>query len=367
MFGFAEGRSLALMVELFLKSSIVLAAAMAGAGLLRRRSASLRHFWLSICLVGLAFLPALSVFSPGWSAHWLPDWASMRPASHAGTAGAVTGTEGSPTGFPGELGMQGAALGRRAEGAGTSRPSAGLFGLRPVLPALWLVGMLVILSRLVGGLWGVRRITREGEVLDDPAWKRLLQRFMSAVRLNRNVSIKAHPQVLVPLTWGVRRPVVIMPSGTSAWPEDARSAALFHELSHVKRGDFLVMLFVRLSLAVFWFNPLFWVAYKMLKGEQEKACDELVLKAGIRPSTYAENLLSIVRSVRLMRSPLAAFPGVLGMFGRSQLRERLLVILGQKTAFKEVQHENQSGCHGNGFSRGGLHRPGPAAGGFGES
>jgi beta-lactamase regulating signal transducer with metallopeptidase domain len=340
MAGFTETSGLGLICELFIKSSVVLAAAILCRGALRRRSASLRHFVLSIFLVGTASLPALTIFSPGWHSPWLPDWASMRPASQAGTAGAVTGTEGSITGFPGEPGMEGAALGRRAEGAGTSRPSAGLFGLRPVLaavlPASWLAGMLVILSRLVLGLWGVRQITREGHALDDPAWRRLLLRFLSAVRLSRAVEIKAHPRVLVPLTCGFRRPVVIMPSETSAWPEDARSAALFHELSHVKRGDFLVMLFVRLSLAVFWFNPLFWVAYKMLKDEQEKACDELVLKAGIRPSTYAENLLSIVRSVRLTRSPLAAFPGALGMFGRSQLRERLLVILGRKTAFKEV-------------------------------
>ncbi|OGD19748.1 MAG: hypothetical protein A2W03_13520 [Candidatus Aminicenantes bacterium RBG_16_63_16] len=109
------------------------------------------------------------------------------------------------------------------------------------------------------------------------------------------------------------------------------------------------MLLVRLSLAVFWLNPLFWVAYKMLKNEQEKACDELVLKAGIRPSTYADNLLSFIRSVRLTRSPLAVFPGVLGMFGRSQLRERLLVILGQKMAFKEVGMKTKVAVSGLAF------------------
>ncbi len=61
-----------------------------------------------------------------------------------------------------------------------------------------------------------------------------------------------------------------------------------------------------------------------------------MIRAGIRPSTYADNLLSFIRSVRPARSPLAAFPGVLGMFGRSQIRERLLAILGRKTVFKEV-------------------------------
>ena len=332
--GFAEMNSPGLICELFIKSSIVLAAAILCCGLLRRRSAALRHFVLSISLVGLVLLPALSVFSPGWRASWLPAWASMKLEQLPGTGAAAADH------LPAEPGMAGGTLSLLVEGAGGpdpgDRPGGFPAALSVALAALWLAGMVLVLARLAAGLWGARRITREGEALDDPVWRRLLRRFVSAVRLRRTVEIKAHPQVPVPVTWGFRRPVVIMPAATGGWSEDARSAALFHELSHVKRGDFLVMLFVRLSLAVFWFNPLFWVAYKMIKDEQEKACDELVLKAGIRPSTYAENLLSIVRSVRLMRSPLAAFPGVLGMFGRSRLRERLLVILGRRTAFKEV-------------------------------
>ncbi len=340
MSGFAGGRVLILIVELFIKSSIILAAAMLGAGLLRRRSASLRHFLLSICLVGLAVLPALSVFSPGWQAPWFPSWAAVTSSSRSGLpeTAVLTGRTGLDLGG-------GPALGRGAVDLQPDGPVAlprpkGVLVFRTVLatflPALWLAGFVLILGRFLAGLSGIRRITREGEVLDDPAWKRLLERFISTVRLTRPVEIKAHPQVIVPLTWGFRHPVVIMPDGTSDWTEETRSSAFFHELSHVKRADFLVMLPVRLSLAVFWFNPLFWVAYRMLKNEQEMACDELVLKAGIRPSTYADNLLSFVRSVRLTRSPLAVFPGVLGMFGRSQLRDRLLAILGQKMAFKEV-------------------------------
>jgi len=340
MAGFAEGRCLALIVELFVKSSIVLAAAILCSGLLRRRSATLRHFLLSVFLVGLACLPVFSVFSPGWHVPWLPDWAAAKIGPDAGEGAGTVGAGLVITDLRGEPGKERASLDPRAGEPGApylnTGPSRFRAALASVLPGLWLAGLVLILARLMAGLFGVRRVTREGEALDDSAWKRLLLRFISAVRLKREVEIKAHPQVLIPLTWGFRRPVVIMPCGTGAWTEDARSSALFHELSHVKRGDFLVMLLVRLSLAVFWFNPLFWIVYKMLKNEQEKACDELVLRAGIRPSTYADNLLSFVRSVRLTRSPLAVFPGVLGMFGRSQLRERMLVILGRQTAFKEV-------------------------------
>ncbi len=339
MGGFAEFRSLGLIVELFLKSSVVLAAGMLVSQLLSRGRASLRHFLLSLSLVGLAFLPALSVFSPGWHAPWLPDWTVARPELEAG-AGVHSSAAGRPVPE-----LRGEAKAERSVNElrrSNAEPSGmrGQFGLRSVLGAglsvLWLAGLVLILARLAAGLYGARRLTREGREFEDSAWQRLFHRFVYAVRLKRRVDIKAHPEVIVPLTWGFRRPVVILPEGARDWTEDERSSALFHELSHVKRGDFLVMLFVRLSLAVFWLNPLSWVAFKMLKKEQEKACDELVLKAGIRPSTYANNLLFFKSSVRSVRSPLAALPGVLGMFGRSEFRERVLVILGRKMAFKEV-------------------------------
>lgn len=340
MGGFAGCRTLGLFIELFLKSTILLSAGMLGARLLRRRSASLRHFLISLSLVGLAFLPAFSVFVPGWHARWLPGWAAAASQPAPVTRIAAAGTDRAAPGAPGDPGTDRAAVGlseTRAVGPRSgSTPFGSLSFLASGLAVLWVAGLVLILARLTAGLCGVRRLTREGTALEDSAWQRLLSRFLSTVFLSRKVDIKAHPEVIVPLTWGFRRPVVIMPDGAKGWTEDERSSALFHELSHVKRGDFLVMLLVRLSLAVFWLNPLCWIALKMLKSEQEKACDELVLRAGIRPSTYAHNLLSFKRLAQSTRSPLAVLPGVLGMFGRSEFRERLLVILGQKMAFKEV-------------------------------
>jgi uncharacterized coiled-coil protein SlyX len=125
-----------------------------------------------------------------------------------------------------------------------------------------------------------------------------------------------------------------MPGQYRKWSDDQRSSALFHELSHVKRSDFLVMMLSRLSCAVYWFNPLSWLAYKKLKKEQEKACDELVLKAGIKPSTYAATLLAIKKSGELRWNPPTA---VLGAVGNSQLNERLNAILKQKLNLMEVK------------------------------
>ena len=128
--------------------------------------------------------------------------------------------------------------------------------------------------------------------------------------------------------------MILLPAGAGDWAETERSAALFHELSHIKRADYVFLLLVRLSLALFWWNPLCWIAYARIRREQEIACDELVLRAGIKPSTYAAGLLAFRRSAGLRWNPSAALPGLLG---RSSFQERLAAILKHKQIVKEVK------------------------------
>ena len=194
----------------------------------------------------------------------------------------------------------------------------------------------MLLLRLAAGLFGAFRLTREGAPIRDPRWRVLLERFLAAIHLRREVRLKSHRDVLIPLTWGFMKPVVLIPEGHQAWTEEQRSSALIHELSHVKRLDFLVMMFVRVSLAVFWFNPLSWAVFRRLKKEQEAACDEGVLRAGIKPSTYAANLLFFKTTAGSRLGHFAALVGLFG-FGKSGFNERLAAILRQKWVFQEVK------------------------------
>ncbi|MCX6574773.1 MAG: M56 family metallopeptidase, partial [Candidatus Aminicenantes bacterium] len=200
--------------------------------------------------------------------------------------------------------------------------------------ALWSAGLFILVLRLAIGLSGAIKLTREGTALADPVWHLLFERFLALVSLRRKIRLKSHPQVFVPLTWGWRKPVILMPADTDAWTDEERSSALFHELSHVKRADFLVMLLVRMSLAVFWWNPLSWIVYRKLRKEQEIACDELVLRAGIKPSIYAASLLAFRRSAGFRWNTPAA---LLGMLGKPSFNERLATILKQKLTLKEVK------------------------------
>jgi beta-lactamase regulating signal transducer with metallopeptidase domain len=338
---------LRLLLEGLIKSTIALSCGLLLVRGLPRSSAALKHFILAVVLAGLLVVPVLLPFRFGWETRLLPA-SPVRAAlgrAPGGPAGIPLADGGGRIGSVDEAGMSNKA-GRvplPAHMAGVKDSSSALLGMQPktgergfpgsALVLTWAAGLLAVLWRLGAGLRRARRLTKEGQPVRDPGWRAHLDRLLSLLRLRRSVRLKSHERVAVPMTWGVVRPVIMIPSGHEAWTEDRRSSALLHELSHIKRSDFPVMMLVRLSLALFWFNPLAWVAFGRLKREQEKACDELVLRTGLKPSTYAASLLLFKRAAGPGWDPAAA---LLGIAGGASLNERLAAILARNTTFKEV-------------------------------
>ncbi len=330
---------LGLFSEYLIKTTLVLFVCLLMVSLSRRQAAAVRHFLLSFFLIGLLLLPVFSVFRIGWETNLLParttgmEFRSAPMDQGPSEAGALRARPPAP--MP-------EAAGRKlsevrgiltASGPAVSLATGLSWFLGASLPFLWSAGLGLLLAKLSLGILGAYRLTREGIDVSDPSWRVLLARFLAAIRIRKTVRLKSHAGIGVPITWGLFRPVILLPPGHEDWPEDQRSSALLHELGHVKRADFLVLFLVRLSLAVFWFNPLCWIVFRRIKQEQERACDELVLTAGIRPSTYAATLLLFKRTAGCRHNVSAAF---LGLFGSASFHERLAAILRQKLTLKEV-------------------------------
>ena len=330
-----------LVFEYLIKSTVVLTLALVIVLLFRRKSASLRHFVLSLSLSGLLLLPVLPYLGLGWETGLLP--AKTGPASF-NPAVPFSGLRDDQMIGGGERGdvsllLDGSAIApKKSSLAGLARDILSRLGFyfRSALPVIWSAGLVMLLLRLAAGLFGAFRLTRQGEAVRDARWRFLLERLLAAIHLRRKVRLRSHRDVLIPLTWGFMKPVVLIPEGHESWTNEQCSSALVHELSHVKRLDFLVMLFVRVSLAVFWFNPLSWAVFRRLKREQEEACDEWVLRTGIKPSTYAANLLFFKTTAGLRPGHFAALLGLFGL-GKSAFNDRLAAILRQKWVFQEVK------------------------------
>lgn len=185
---------------------------------------------------------------------------------------------------------------------------------------IYLTGVLFFLSRLVVGWVLLRRIVRSSHPV-------------CAESTTTNAAISDSPGVVVPLTAGVFRPHILLPSTWRTWPDEKLHTVLAHEVAHVRRRDPLIALAACVNRAVFWFNPLGWWLERTLAKSAEDACDDAALRTVATPRRYAELLLDMAESVRSRRGRLA-WQGV-GVDGTGLLGQRIDRIL-RGEFFREV-------------------------------
>ena len=312
------------MLLVLLKATCVLLIALAVTVALARASAGSRHLvWLT-AMAGLLALPLL--------ARWGPIPLRVLPAGEPApvVAPAVSGTPASP-GVSREAGQV-----RRANGGPAADPVPvsrfSLLGASPwtVLLAVWASVAALLLGWLAVGAFQVRRIVRRAVLLDDRSWQGPLYEIADRMGLERAPVLLRSDDVMMPFAAGLLHPVVVLPEASDTWSAERRSAVLIHELAHVKRRDLVGHAMGRVACALYWFHPLVWTGARHLRAESERACDDLALEYGTRPSEYAEHLLDIVTCVRDHRTPAVA----LAMAHRKEFEGRMLAILNPELARK---------------------------------
>ncbi|HEX8320234.1 M56 family metallopeptidase [Longimicrobium sp.] len=306
----APGGFVALAAAGALKASVLLALAWGVTALLHRRSAALRHLVWTVALGGALAVPLLQVALPALEVAVLPS-----PPQAAASAVAPAPAEPAP-----------AAVSRPAVPSVSESPASPRRGLPawPVLAAwAWGVGALALGLRLSVGVLRVWWLGRRASEVTDDAWTRLADSLARRLRLGRIVTLLREERAAVPMTWGVFRPVVLLPAESAEWSDERRMVVLAHELAHVRRWDALTQWVAHFAVVLHWYNPLVWLAARQLREERERACDDAVLTIGARPSAYADHLLTLVRSLGRSEGPVAA----LAMARRSQFEGRLLAIL----------------------------------------
>jgi len=139
--------------------------------------------------------------------------------------------------------------------------------------------------------------------------------------------------LFVPVTWGLVYPVVLLPDSAREWPAEQVRVTLVHELAHVRRNDSLFHFAAWAAAALLWFNPLCWIALRRMRGSAERAADDSVLRAGVRPSAYVDTLVDMVK-----RAGSDSFAGsaAFAMARRSEFERRMLAVLDEKTSRKAL-------------------------------
>ena len=158
--------------------------------------------------------------------------------------------------------------------------------------AIYLAVALFMLMRLALGVILGRRLERELQLIEDPQAFARLQFIAQASGLRGSPPRLAESELLsVPVTFGVRRPAILLPAGWREWEPSELDAVLAHEISHVSRRDALAERLSLLHRAIFWFSPLSWWLARHLADLAEEASDDAALAAGADRARYAETLL----------------------------------------------------------------------------
>ncbi len=232
---------------LAVKVSLLLGAAGGVAALWRRRtSAATRHLIWSLALVGTLLLPMASIALPGWSftigtAPKAADAAPVIDRTNESVAG--PGTAASVT-------------------VDADAPPAGARRLNLSWPALigavYSAGVAVILIALFAHRSSVRRCARRASDVRDPEWSRLLAECARGMGVRNEVRLLRSREQSMPMTFGIRRPSILIPAIADTWTGDRRRAVILHELAHIARRDCLTQTLAFVACIFYWFHPAVW-------------------------------------------------------------------------------------------------------------
>ena len=140
--------------------------------------------------------------------------------------------------------------------------------------------------------------------------------------LRRPLRLRLCAAIDAPLTYGLLRPVILLPAGFDLSDREALDCVLRHELAHVRRFDALFKAALAVTACLHWFNPLVWVMLALANRDLELACDEQALRAAA-----SERRRAYVRAL-LRLEEMCARPLPLGSaFGKSGVEERIAAIV----------------------------------------
>ena len=268
---------------------------------LRKASASLRHLLWVLGLAGVLVLPLLHAALPSWQI----------PGMYGGFS-VLSGTQDSPV-VAVETSSSAGVLEQSAPAAAPSTQQARVLGESRQIHAgnvsgpvysssrslplttwiffLWQAGVLLLAATVVWAAVRLWVLGRSAGTLTGDGWSELLESLCEELEIRRLPRLYMSEKTVPPMTWGIRRPKILLPRDCTRWTTEQRRQVLLHELAHVKRRDCLTQNIAQLACLFYWFNPFVWLAARKMRIERERACDDRVLVTGVRASSYASILL----------------------------------------------------------------------------
>lgn len=268
---FALGISASAALSLLVKATVILVLALLLVRALRTARASRRFIVLAWTFALLAVLPVAQRFGPAIPVVVHQTRNVLQTNLVAAPAITVT------TAAPREPAT--------AQPAALSPEPASGDGAAVVVAAMWATGVVISLLPVLMTLFRLRMMRRSAR-----EWTGESPQPVHRAR------VLVHEQLSTPMTFGWRRPVILLPADADTWSKADAQRAFAHELEHVRRRDWPVHVLARIVCAFYWFHPLVWEAWRQLHLEADRACDDAVV-SGSEAREFAEQLVALAERI----------------------------------------------------------------------
>jgi beta-lactamase regulating signal transducer with metallopeptidase domain len=155
-----------------------------------------------------------------------------------------------------------------------------------------------------------------------PCEEEIVTDWTKSHKLLRKYSVRTLDTITSPITYGLFKPVILLPTTLDFSDKNQIECILYHEFIHIKRFDVLWKLAFLAALSLHWFNPLVWIAFILMNRDIELSCDEGVIKniGSESKSKYAEMLIDLTQR---RRAPFLLF----NAFSTNATKERVRSIM----------------------------------------
>ncbi len=184
--------------------------------------------------------------------------------------------------------------------------------------AVWIAGMAACTVFFSVSYIKCRVKFRESLPVESP----YIAEWLAEHKLRRRISVRRSDRIAAPLTYGILRPVILLPKNYEKIDPNDLRFVLAHEYVHIRRFDAVFKVLLTAAVCVHWFNPLVWAMYVIANKDIEISCDEAVITmlGETEKQSYA---LTLIR----MEEIKSGFTPLISSFGNNAIKERIVTIM----------------------------------------
>lgn len=186
---------------------------------------------------------------------------------------------------------------------------------------IWLAGILACALFFTAAYVKCCREFRESL----PVENSFAQDWLGARPIHRRIRLRQSDRITAPLTYGVFRPVILLPKHTDWSDKNTLAYVLAHEYVHIRRFDAVMKLALTAALCVHWFNPAVWGMYVLANRDMELSCDEAVIRL-FGENTKAAYAMALIH----MEEARSGLRPLCNNFSKHAIEERITAIMKMK-------------------------------------